>query len=102
MLEIGHFYPNISDTNPEVTDGTLDLNISKFRWVTGKQPDDGLEPPAKCFLSGLADLLEVSCEVAIVIANIIIFGLLGTILIIGFIIIKRKYVHNFYFIIVIS
>lgn len=53
-------------------------------------PDDGSEPPSRCVLGGLAELLDVSCEVAIVIANIIGFGLLGAVLIISFIIIKRK------------
>jgi len=53
-------------------------------------PDDGSEPPLRCVLAGLAELLDVSCEVAIVVANIIGFGLLGTILIVGFIIIKRN------------
>jgi len=56
-------------------------------------PDDGSEPPSRCVLGGMAELLDVSCEVAIVIANIIGFGLLGAVLIISFIIIKRKYVY---------
>lgn len=55
-------------------------------------PDDGSEPPSRCVLGGLAELLDVSCEVAIVVANIIGFGLLGAVLIVSFIIIKRKYV----------
>jgi len=57
-------------------------------------PDDGSEPPPRCVLSGLAELLDVSCEVAIVVANIIGFGLLGVILLVGFIIVKRKYAHR--------
>lgn len=56
-------------------------------------PDDGSEPPPRCVLAGLAELLDVSCEVAIVVANIIGFSLLGAILIIGFVMIKRKYVN---------
>lgn len=65
-------------------------------------PDDGSEPPPRCVLSGLAELLDVSCEVAIVVANIIGFGLLGAILIVGFIIVKRKYVHRAIFILYLS
>jgi len=93
---VGNFYPNISEVKHEVTGGTLDLNISAFRWLSETMPDDGSEPPSRCVLAGLAELLDVSCDVAIVVANIIGFGLLGAILIISFIIIKRKYVyHNF-------
>ncbi|EFN73169.1 Insulin-like peptide receptor [Camponotus floridanus] len=88
---VGNFYPNISEVKHEVIGGTLDLNISAFVWLSETKPDDGSEPPARCVLAGLAELLDVSCEVAIVIANIIGFGLLGAILIIGFIMIKRKY-----------
>lgn len=71
----------------------MDLNISAFVWLSETMPDDGSEPPPRCVLAGLAELLDVSCEVAIVVANIIGFGLLGAILIIGFIMVKRKYVH---------
>lgn len=75
----------------------MDLNTSAFVWLSETMPDDGSEPAPRCVLAGLAELLDVSCEVAIVIANIIGFGLLGAILIIGFIMIKRKYVHcNYY------
>ncbi|XP_072759038.1 uncharacterized protein [Anoplolepis gracilipes] len=88
---VGNFYPNTSETKHEVIGGTLDLNISAFVWLSETMPDDGSEPPPRCVLAGLAELLDVSCEVAIVIANIIGFGLLGAILIIGFIMVKRKY-----------
>ncbi|XP_012229636.1 uncharacterized isoform X1 [Linepithema humile] len=88
---VGNFYPNISDTKHEVIGGTLDLNTSAIVWLSETMPDDGSEPPPRCVLSGLAELLDVSCEVAIVVANIIGFGLLGAILIVGFIIVKRKY-----------
>ncbi|XP_015177762.1 PREDICTED: receptor-type guanylate cyclase gcy-4-like isoform X2 [Polistes dominula] len=87
----GKFYPNISETENEVIGGRLDLNISAFVWLSKTMPDDGSEPPPKCVFSGLAELLDVSCEVAIVIVNIIGFGLLGIVLIIGFFIVKRKY-----------
>ncbi|XP_014611297.1 PREDICTED: receptor-type guanylate cyclase gcy-4-like isoform X1 [Polistes canadensis] len=87
----GKFYPNISETENEVIGGRLDLNISAFVWLSKTMPDDGSEPPPKCVFSGLAELLDVSCEVAIVIVNIIGFGLLGIVLITGFFIVKRKY-----------
>ncbi|XP_043673459.1 uncharacterized protein LOC122631609 isoform X2 [Vespula pensylvanica] len=91
MHIVGNFYPNISEMGNEVTGGRLDLNISAFVWLSKTMPDDGSEPPPKCVFSGLAELLEVSCEAAIVIVNIIGFGLLGILLIIGFIFVKRKY-----------
>lgn len=87
---VGNFYPNTSEVKHEVIGGTLDLNTSAIVWLSETMPDDGSEPPPRCVLGGLAELLDVSCEVAIVIANIIGFGLLGAILIIGFIMIKRK------------
>ncbi|XP_011630756.1 uncharacterized LOC105422894 isoform X1 [Pogonomyrmex barbatus] len=88
---VGNFYPNISEAKHEVTGGFLDLNISAFTWLSETMPDDGSEPPSRCVLSGLAELLDVSCEVAIVVANIIGFGLLGVVLIGSFIFIKRNY-----------
>ncbi|XP_029161523.1 receptor-type guanylate cyclase gcy-5-like [Nylanderia fulva] len=88
---VGNFYPNASEARHEVIGGTLDLNTSAFVWLSETMPDDGSEPPPRCVLAGLAELLDVSCEVAIVVANIIGFSLLGAILIIGFVMIKRKY-----------
>ncbi|XP_070151049.1 uncharacterized protein [Polyergus mexicanus] len=88
---IGNFYPNASEAKHEIIGGTLDLNTSAFVWLSETIPDDGSEPPSRCVLAGLAELLDVSCEVAIVVANIIGFGLLGALLIIGFVMVKRKY-----------
>ncbi|XP_012274072.1 uncharacterized protein LOC105696282 isoform X2 [Orussus abietinus] len=88
---VGTFHPNISETRNEVIGGILDLNVSAIVWLSQEMPNDGSEPPQRCVLAGLAELLDVSCEVAIVIANIIGFGLLGAFLIVGFVIVKRKY-----------
>lgn len=88
--QIGNFYPNVSEEKHEVVGGRLDLNVSAFVWLSRTMPDDGSEPPQRCVIAGFADFLNVSCEVAFVIVNILGFGLLGIILIIGFIIIKRK------------
>lgn len=87
---IGNFYPNISEARNEVVGGTLDLNKTAVVWLSKVVPDDGSEPPVRCVLAGLAELLDVTCEVAIVIANIIGFGLLGAVLITAFVIVKRK------------
>ncbi|XP_024935475.1 uncharacterized protein LOC107275141 isoform X2 [Cephus cinctus] len=88
---VGNFRPNISEERNEIVGGELVLNMSAIVWLSQEMPDDGSEPPQKCVLSGLAELLDVSCEVAIVVANVIGFGVLGALLIIGFIIVKRKY-----------
>ncbi|XP_015433610.1 PREDICTED: uncharacterized protein LOC107189564 [Dufourea novaeangliae] len=86
---VGNFQPNISEH--EVVGGTLELNASALVWLSQTMPDDGSELPQRCVIAGFADFLNVSCEVAFVIVNIFGIGLLGVILIIGFIIIKRKY-----------
>lgn len=87
IREVGNFYPNES----KGYGGNLDLNMSAIVWLTKSIPDDGSEAPVKCVLSNLADLLNVSCEGAIIIANVIGFGFLGLFLVIGFMMIKRRY-----------
>lgn len=87
---VGDFHPNISEKTNEANGGTLHLNASDIIWLSRKKPDDGSEPPKKCILSGFADLLNVSCEGAIVIANIVGFSFLGFFLVIVVVIIKRK------------
>lgn len=50
----------------------------KIHWFTrdGSKPVDGKLPPSICAIAGLADALDVSCDNAIIILNIIIFSLL--------------------------
>jgi hypothetical protein len=71
---------------------SLHLNKSAIVWLnpTGQIPGDGSEPPPTCVLETLASALDVSCEVAIVIANVIGFGILGMILVVCFIVIKMR------------
>ncbi|KOC65570.1 Insulin-like peptide receptor [Habropoda laboriosa] len=88
---VGNFYPNISETKHEVVGGRLDLNVSAIVWLSRTMPDDGSEPPQRCVIAGFADFLNVTCEVAFVIVNILGIFLFVVILIIGFIIVKRKY-----------
>lgn len=94
---VGNFYPNVSEAKHDVIGGTLELNMSALVWLSETMPDDGSEPQSRCVLAGLAELLDVSCEVAIVIVNVIGFGLFGMILFIGFIFIKRRYVYYILF-----
>ncbi|XP_015109781.1 uncharacterized protein LOC107036360 [Diachasma alloeum] len=88
---IGTFYPEVSLEKNEVIGGNLTLNMSAIVWLSNSIPDDGSEPPARCVLGSIAEHLDVSCEVAIVIANIIGLSFLMAFLITGFIIVKRKY-----------
>ena len=92
MRLIGNFQPNISEETNQVSGGFLDLNISAITWFSGQKPEDGSEPPIKCVFSGFAELLNLSCEGAIVFVNIIGFGLLGAFLVVVVILIKRKWV----------
>ncbi|XP_043507447.1 uncharacterized protein LOC122527382 isoform X1 [Frieseomelitta varia] len=88
---VGNFYPNVSEVKHEVVGGKLDLNVSALVWLSHTMPDDGSEPPQRCVIAGFADFVNVSCEVAFVIVNFLGFGFLGIVVIIGFIVIKRKY-----------
>lgn len=90
MRLVGEFHPNISEKTNQPSGGTLHLNASSIVWLSGKKPDDGSVPPTRCILSGFAELLNVSCEGAIVIANIVGFSFLGFLLLIVIVIIKRK------------
>lgn len=50
----------------------LRLKPNSITWIAGQLPDDGREPPETCTLAGLAYLLNVNCEGAIIILNAII------------------------------
>lgn len=71
---------------------SLHLNDSAIVWFTpeGEKPSDGSEPPLTCVLHTLASALDVSCEAAIVVANVSGFGFLGLILLVCFVVIKRR------------
>ncbi|XP_011298958.1 uncharacterized protein [Fopius arisanus] len=88
---VGNFYPEVSPMSHEIIGGQLILNKSEIVWLSESTPDDGSEPPVRCILGDMPELLNVSCEAAIVIVNVIGVSLLVVLLIIGFIIVKRKY-----------
>ena len=69
----------------------LDLNLSAIVWLTpdGKTPSDGAEAP-DCFLSGLANGLGVSCEAALIVANVIGIACLLTVATVAFLVYKRR------------
>lgn len=70
------------------------MNLSTIVWLTadGRIPTDGKELPPRCLLEGLAILLDITCDLAFVAVNIIGFGLLGIVLIIAFLVVKRRLV----------
>ncbi|XP_021935929.1 receptor-type guanylate cyclase gcy-4-like isoform X2 [Zootermopsis nevadensis] len=90
---VGVFRPNVSAVRQEISGGILELNLSAIIWLSadGRKPTDGKEPPPRCLLEGLATVLDVTCDVAFVAVNIIGFGLLGIVLIIAFLVVKRRY-----------
>lgn len=90
---IGYFYPNISDDSAEIYGGVLNLNTTEITWLSsdGKRPDDGSLPPNVCALSSLAEFLNVECEMAIIILNLIVAFFLVALLVLSVYIIKQQY-----------
>ncbi|CAG2066407.1 unnamed protein product, partial [Timema podura] len=90
---VGSFYPNVSTEKAEIIGGTLELNMSAIEWLTedGKQPTDGTLAPPQCVFEGLAKALNVSCDMSIVIVNIIGFGLLAIFVLVALIFVKRRF-----------
>lgn len=54
-------------------------------------PTDGFIPPEKCLLRPVAETLNISCGHAIVLVNVVCFGLLGGLLLTIIIVMKNKY-----------
>nr|CAD7258606.1 unnamed protein product [Timema shepardi] len=94
---VGSFYPNVSTEKAEIIGGILELNMSAIEWLTedGKQPTDGTLAPPQCVFEGLAKALNVSCDMSIVIVNIIGFGLLAIFVLVALIFVKRRYDKKF-------
>nr|XP_023022017.1 receptor-type guanylate cyclase gcy-18-like [Leptinotarsa decemlineata] len=71
---IGHFYPNLTEYEPEILGGELKLNETLLKWFTsdGNIPKDGTLPPPSCAVDGLARAFNVECQTAWIILNIII------------------------------
>ncbi|XP_046448251.1 receptor-type guanylate cyclase gcy-5-like [Daphnia pulex] len=91
---IGRFLPVARTKLTKPTSGPPNLNKSLIKWLTwdGKQPVDDPEPGTTvCVLDGLANLLNVECEAAIVVANILGFGVFAGCLVVFFFVFKRRY-----------
>lgn len=86
---VGTFEPNISLSNTDALAGTLFLNTSLIKWLTpdGTKPTDGT-PECQIF-GGLAETLEVTCEVIII--NLLAFLILITFLVVALCVVKRRY-----------
>ncbi|KRT86135.1 protein kinase [Oryctes borbonicus] len=77
---VGWFYPNITDNSTEILGGVLNLNLTSIKWMSGRVPDDGREPADSCLVDGVARALNVSCEWAMVLLNVVFCsGLIGMI-----------------------
>lgn len=90
---VGQFTPELKDNSPDIMGGNLTLNSSRLKWYTPdfKPPDDGSEDLSTCILSGFAEFLDVSCEIAVTILNLIV-GLIFIIIIsTTLLILKRNY-----------
>nr|CAD7396592.1 unnamed protein product [Timema poppensis] len=94
---VGSFYPNVSTEKAEIIGGILELNMSAIEWLTedGKQPTDGTLAPPQCVFEGIAKALNVSCDMSIVIVNIIGFGFLAIFVLVALIFVKRRYDKKF-------
>jgi len=68
------------------------LNKKLIRWLTvdGNQPVDVKESSPICVLEGLAEWLNIDCQAAIVVANILGFGIFAGFLVIFFFFFKRR------------
>lgn len=70
------------------------FNKSLIKWLTldGEPPADDSDLLGNaCVLDGLANLLDVECEVAIVVANILGFSVFAGLLVTFFFVFKRRY-----------
>ncbi|CAL1269766.1 unnamed protein product [Larinioides sclopetarius] len=87
IRDIGVYHP----TSPN--DGILLLNESEIRWQTddGRKPEDGSESYSNCSVEGLRRILNVTCEIAVVVANIIGLVFFAVMVMAGIIFYKRRY-----------
>ncbi|KAK9510835.1 hypothetical protein O3M35_005535 [Rhynocoris fuscipes] len=89
---VGSYYPNITkgSVEYEYLAAKFDFDKSKIIWLNPEHtvPSDG---GSKCFLDSFATMLNLDCEAAIIVANILGFTLLILIVIVAFLVIKHRY-----------
>ncbi|XP_060571812.1 uncharacterized protein LOC132729992, partial [Ruditapes philippinarum] len=85
---IGRYEPG-----PDNQKGTLEIKGSSLRWLTvnGMKPTDGNPEEEHCVIEGFRVLFNITCELAIVIANVMAFGTFVIILICVLIFFKVRY-----------
>lgn len=92
---VGQFYPDLKDDSPDIIGGNLTFtNNTRIRWFTenNRVPDDGSMDLSKCkVLSGFAEFLNVECQMAIVVLNLIIGFFLIVLLLVVVLWIKKRY-----------
>uniref|UniRef100_V5IB68 Gamma-aminobutyric acid type B receptor subunit 2 n=2 Tax=Ixodes ricinus TaxID=34613 RepID=V5IB68_IXORI len=90
QVHVGTYNPGYGDESDKLLLGPQGPMKPIF-WPSGSNPGDGSEDPATCPLEGLRSLLGTSCDLAIVVANVIGLGLFALIMIGGCIIFKQRY-----------
>lgn len=98
-IQVMQFFHNITRVvgkyNPGVSlgAGTLDLYQSHIRWLTpgGQMPSDGQPEETLCVIEDFREMFSVSCEMSIVIANVIGFGVFVILVIFVLVVIKFRF-----------
>ncbi|WAR11683.1 IGF1R-like protein, partial [Mya arenaria] len=85
---VGRYQPG-----PDNKKGTLEIQTGALRWLTpgGITPSDGNPEVEDCLIEAFRAVLNVSCEMAIVIANVMAFATFALILIAILIFFKLRY-----------
>ncbi|KAL3182760.1 hypothetical protein MRX96_029359 [Rhipicephalus microplus] len=87
---VGTYSPGVGDEGDRLALGPSE-SLSAIHWPAGRNEGDGGEDPVLCPLEGLRRLLNTSCDLAIVVANVIGLGLFALLMISGCVVFKRRY-----------
>ncbi|XP_064467335.1 atrial natriuretic peptide receptor 2-like [Ornithodoros turicata] len=89
---------HVGTYTPGMVDGAGVLHLARtlpsleyVYWPKGKNQGDGSEEPNTCPLEALRYLMNVSCDVAIIVANLLGFFFFALVMIAGFVFFKRRY-----------
>ncbi|XP_052822135.1 uncharacterized protein LOC106880693 isoform X4 [Octopus bimaculoides] len=87
--------PPVASGNEEIDNGILRLYKRKVRWLSpnGKPPADGRqnEKVTECHIEKFRAFLNVNCEMAVILANVMAFGFFSIIISVVLIIIRQRY-----------
>lgn len=87
---VGTFDPHFNETTHRPSSEQFKLNNSNINWLGGKRPTDGSEIECHMF-EWFAKFLDVQCETALLVVNIVGFTLLSMLLAVTIYVFKRKY-----------